>query len=146
METAPYVEANLERAVTVRELADVAELRTHHFLRMFKKSPSLTPHQYLLERRVERSKDLLRSKRAGLAEVTLCTGLGSQSHFTVFSVVQSLRLRPNSRDWKQRQSDRQRSVAVASHILRILDPAFPHYGFISILQKDPESKSVRDEQ
>jgi hypothetical protein len=36
--------------------------------------------------------------------------------------------------------------AVASHILRILDPAFPHYGFISILQKDPESESVRDEQ
>ncbi len=64
----------------------------------------------------------------------------------MFSVVQSVRLRPNSRGWKQRQSDRQRSVAVASHILRILDPAFPHYGFISILQKDPESESVRDEQ
>jgi AraC family transcriptional regulator len=58
METAPYVEANLERAVTVRELADVAELSTHH------------------------SKDLLRSRRASLAEVSLCTGLGSQSHFT----------------------------------------------------------------
>jgi AraC-like DNA-binding protein len=36
----------------------------------------------LLERRVERSKDLIRSKRASLAEVTLCNGLGSQSHFT----------------------------------------------------------------
>lgn len=53
-----------------------------HFLRMFKKFPGLTPYQYLLERRVERSKDLLRSKRASLAEVTLRTGLGSQSHFT----------------------------------------------------------------
>jgi AraC family transcriptional regulator len=60
------VEANLRRAVTVRELADVAELCTHHFLRMFKKSLGPTPYQYLLERRVERSKDLLRSKRASL--------------------------------------------------------------------------------
>ena len=82
METAPYVEANLRRAVTVRELADVAELRTHHFLRMFKKSLGLTPYRYLLERRVERSKDLLRSKRASLAEVTLCTGFGRQGYFT----------------------------------------------------------------
>jgi AraC family transcriptional regulator len=68
--------------VTVRELADVAELSTHRFLRMFKKSLGLTPYQYLLERRVERFKDLIRSKRASLAEVTLCNGLGSQSHFT----------------------------------------------------------------
>jgi AraC family transcriptional regulator len=82
METAPYVEANLGRAVTVRELADAVELSTHHFLRMLKKSLGLTPYQYSLERLVERSKDLLRSKRASLAEVTLCIGFGSHSHFT----------------------------------------------------------------
>lgn len=77
-----YVEANLGRLVTVRELADVAELSTHHFVRMFKRSLGVTPYQYLLQRRVERAKELLRGKPASLAEVGLSTGFGSQSHFT----------------------------------------------------------------
>jgi AraC family transcriptional regulator len=77
-----YVEANLGRAVTVRELAYVAELSTHHFVRMFQKSLGLTPYQYLLERRVERAKELLQDQTANLPQVGLSTGFCSQSHFT----------------------------------------------------------------
>ena len=77
-----YVEANLGRAVTVRELAHIAELSTHHFVRMFQKSLGLTPYQYVLERRVERAKELLRNETASLVEVGLSTGFCSQSHFT----------------------------------------------------------------
>lgn len=77
-----YAEANLGRGLTLRELAGVAQLSTHHFVRMFKKTLGVTPYQYLLERRVERAKDLLRGKRARLAEIALSSGFGSQSHFT----------------------------------------------------------------
>jgi AraC family transcriptional regulator len=77
-----YAEANLARAVTVRDLADVANLSTHHFVRMFKKSLGHTPYQYLLERRVERAKTLLGKERLSLAEVSLLTGFSSQSHLT----------------------------------------------------------------
>jgi AraC-like DNA-binding protein len=77
-----YAEANLARGVTHRELAGIAELSAHHFVRMFKKTLGVTPYQYLLERRVERAKDLLRRKRISLAEVALSSGFGSQSHFT----------------------------------------------------------------
>jgi AraC family transcriptional regulator len=77
-----YAEANLGRAVTVRELAEVAQLSTCHFVRMFKRTLDLTPYQYLVERRIERAKELLRRKNASLAEVGLATGFSSQSHFT----------------------------------------------------------------
>ena len=77
-----YVESNLGRAITIRELAEVAELSTHHFVRMFKRSLGLTPYQYVLERRVEWAKELLRSKVPSLAEIGLSTGFSSQSHFT----------------------------------------------------------------
>ena len=77
-----YVEANLERALTLRELADVAELSTHHFLRMFKRTLGLTPYQYVLDRRVERAKELLQDQSASLVEIGLCTGFCNQSHFT----------------------------------------------------------------
>jgi len=77
-----YAEANLARGLTLRELAGIAQLSAHHFVRMFKKTLGVTPYQYLLERRVERAKDLLRGKRVSLAEVALSSGFGSQSHFT----------------------------------------------------------------
>ena len=77
-----YVEANLERGLTLRELAGVVELSTHHFLRMFKRALGLTPYQYVLERRVERAKELLHDQSASLAEIGLSTGFCNQSHFT----------------------------------------------------------------
>jgi AraC family transcriptional regulator len=77
-----YVEANLARHVTIRELASIVELSTHHFIRMFKSSLGVTPYQYLIERRVERAKELLRGKPESLADVALLAGFGSQSHFT----------------------------------------------------------------
>jgi AraC family transcriptional regulator len=77
-----YVEANLGQGLTLRELADVAEVSTHHFLRMFKRTLGLTPYQYVLERRVERAKELLHDQNASLVGIGLSTGFCSQSHFT----------------------------------------------------------------
>ena len=77
-----YAEANLGRGLTLRELAGVVQLSVHHFVRVFRKTMGVTPYQYLMERRVERAKDLLRDTHAGLAEVALSSGFGSQSHFT----------------------------------------------------------------
>jgi AraC family transcriptional regulator len=77
-----YVEANLGRAVTIRELAGMADLSPHHFVRMFKRTLGLTPYQYVLERRVERAKELLQNQAASLAEIGLSTGFCGQSHFT----------------------------------------------------------------
>jgi len=77
-----YMEANLERPITIRELASVVGLSPHHFLRMFKRTLGLTPYQYLLERRIERAKEMLRDLTASLSEIGLSTGFCNQSHFT----------------------------------------------------------------
>lgn len=77
-----YVEANLERSMTINELAGVAQLGPYHFVRMFKYTLGLTPHQYLLERRIARAKDLLQNSKATLAEIGLSLGFSTQSHFT----------------------------------------------------------------
>jgi AraC family transcriptional regulator len=77
-----YVEANLGNAITIRELAAVAELSPHHFIRMFRETVRVTPHQYVLERRLDRARELLRKGTMRLAEIGLHVGFGSQSHFT----------------------------------------------------------------
>jgi AraC family transcriptional regulator len=77
-----YIESNLSRELTLNELAGIAELSLHHFARMFKKTIGVAPYRYVLERRVERAKLMLRSARASLVDISLSVGFYSQSHFT----------------------------------------------------------------
>ena len=64
-------------------LAALAHMSPYHFARLFKKSTGLPPHQYVIARRVERAKELLRDRDPlPLAEVAAETGFSSQSHFT----------------------------------------------------------------
>jgi AraC family transcriptional regulator len=76
-----YVEACLERDLTLGDLADVADLSPYHFARAFKCSTGWSPHQYVLRRRIERAKCHLAAGELPLAAVALACGFGSQSHF-----------------------------------------------------------------
>jgi AraC family transcriptional regulator len=77
-----YVEANLERNLTLQELAAEAGLSAYHFARAFKLAIGHAPHAYLNERRVSRAKLLLADRGQALAEVALACGYSSQPHFT----------------------------------------------------------------
>jgi Helix-turn-helix domain len=50
--------------------------------RAFRQSIGLPPHQWLLQRRVDKAKQLLRDSRSPLAEVAADCGFADQSHFT----------------------------------------------------------------
>ena len=77
-----YIESNLTRVLTLSELSGTADLSLHHFARMFKQTVGVAPHRYVLERRLERAKMMLRAAKASLVEISLSTGFDSQSHFT----------------------------------------------------------------
>jgi AraC family transcriptional regulator len=77
-----YVESNLSRDLTLDELARIVDLSLHHFARMFKKTIGVAPYRYILARRVEHAKGMLRATSATLVEVGLSAGFCSQSHFT----------------------------------------------------------------
>ncbi len=76
----------LERLNDAPALEDVAEacrLSPGHFVRAFRRSTGLPPHRWLLERRVNHSKQmLLGSQQRSLAEIALECGFSDQSHFT----------------------------------------------------------------
>ena len=52
------------------------------FGRAFKKATGLTPHRWLVQRRLEQAMDLLLGSNLPLAEIALDCGFSEQSHFT----------------------------------------------------------------
>jgi AraC family transcriptional regulator len=77
-----YVEANLSGPLSLKKLSEIADLSLYHFAHMFKQTVGVTPYQYVLGRRLERAKTMLRSAKVGLVDISLATGFDSQSHFS----------------------------------------------------------------
>ena len=78
-----YIHEHLDAELSLDHLAAVAHVSPYHFARLFKSSTGLPPHQYVIARRVERAKELLRERdRPPLAEVATEVGFADQSHFT----------------------------------------------------------------
>ena len=77
-----YIQDHLERDTSLAELAAVAHTSVFHFTRLFKQSTGITPHQYVLRRRIEKAKQLLREDKLSIAEVAYATGFPNQAHFT----------------------------------------------------------------
>jgi AraC family transcriptional regulator len=77
-----FINEHLDHDLGLAELAAVAGLSQFHFARAFRKSTGLTPQHYLMERRIERAKQLLSDDGLPIVEVSLRTGFKNQSHFT----------------------------------------------------------------
>ena len=58
-------------------------LDQYHFLRAFRQSIGITPHQHVIARRIERAQALLKDPTVPITEVAFCVGFQTPSHFTV---------------------------------------------------------------
>jgi AraC family transcriptional regulator len=75
-----YINDRLDQPIRLAELAGVVALSSTHFSRLFKQSTGIAPHQYVIQRRVERANLLLRKGDMTLAEVAGAVGFADQSH------------------------------------------------------------------
>ncbi len=69
--------------VSLAELAQECRLSITHFVRGFRRSTGMAPHQWLLARRISKARILLAESTCSLAEIALLCGFSSQSHFSV---------------------------------------------------------------
>jgi AraC family transcriptional regulator len=77
-----YVEAHLDDELSLTVLADIACLSPYHFSRSFKERAGVGPQRYVIQRRLERAKTLLRQTRQPLAQIAQEAGFADQSHLT----------------------------------------------------------------
>ena len=78
-----YIDDNLKSELTLASLAESVALSPGHFAHAFRQATGVTPHRYVLERRVEQAKALLRHSDMPITEIAHRVGCSSPSHFSV---------------------------------------------------------------
>jgi len=76
-----YMWDNIQRNITLTELAHVAGMSVFYFARSFKERTKISPHRYLLSMRVQKARILLPTER-NLAIVAYACGFADQAHFS----------------------------------------------------------------
>ena len=74
--------AQLDRDISLKEIAAASYLSPFHFSRMFKKLTGASPHAYLAMIRTRRAQVLLAETDLSISEISTRVGYSSSSHFT----------------------------------------------------------------
>lgn len=78
-----YVEEHLGDDLSLASLAGAVGLSPYHFARLFRESTGLSPHQYVIRRRVERARLLLATTDRSLASIAQEVGFANGSHLAM---------------------------------------------------------------
>ncbi|MCT9115580.1 AraC family transcriptional regulator [Cupriavidus gilardii] len=76
---AEFIDANFARPLRLGDICATAQLSESHLIRAFKQHYGLTPHAYLVNRRVQYSRSQLKRGRA-ISDVALEAGFADQAH------------------------------------------------------------------
>ncbi|UWR21750.1 AraC family transcriptional regulator [Sulfitobacter sp. S190] len=77
-----YIRANLDRTITVDDLATQAGMSPSHFGRVFKETLGETPMQYVLAYRIEQAIEMMKDPARALGGIALDCGFADQAHFS----------------------------------------------------------------
>lgn len=77
-----YLEDQIEDIGGMDTLAALIDMDVFRFTRAFKETTGTSPHQFVIQRRLERVKELLCNTNDSLAEISYATGFANQAHMT----------------------------------------------------------------
>lgn len=77
------LDENLDRQVSVPEMAGLLGLSKHHFSRRFKAATGQSPIQFSIRRRLDHAASLLENEQcANILKISQCVGFNNPSHFS----------------------------------------------------------------
>lgn len=76
-----YINEYLGEDLSLAEIAARVDMSQYYFCRLFKQSVGMTPHKYLMQQRVERSKSLLQQRELSIVDIASACGFANPSHF-----------------------------------------------------------------
>jgi AraC family transcriptional regulator len=77
-----FIDAHLAEPLGLARLAAIAGTSRYHFLRTFRHVAGVSPHQYVIARRLAEAALRLRTSDRGVLEIAVAVGFNDASHFT----------------------------------------------------------------
>lgn len=81
--TIEFIASTPYREISLATMSRAAGLSPFHFSRMFKLSTGLSPHQFVLRRRLEVGAEALVARKTPISDIAAELGFADQSHFTM---------------------------------------------------------------
>ena len=76
-----YIDRHIGEPIRVCDMRGLVYRSEAHFLRLFKRRFGLSPHAYVLRRRIELASQLMIESNIGLSQIALKCGFQDQAHF-----------------------------------------------------------------
>lgn len=77
-----YIKDHYAQNIALRDLVDVANMSTSYFTKLFRQYTGMTPHEYLINYRVNQAKKVLRHTTDSVAQVAVRVGFQDVCNFT----------------------------------------------------------------
>jgi AraC-like DNA-binding protein len=77
-----FIDHCYDHPLSLDQMSSKACFSRYHFLRLFRQAFNKTPHQYLIERRIEKAKELLGSEDIRVTDVCFEVGFQSLGSFS----------------------------------------------------------------
>lgn len=82
MEVVNYINANIEKNITVEQMAQIAGYTRSHFCVVFRKVFKIPPKEYVLQLKIKKAQELMMNKSLSISEISNELGFYSYSYFT----------------------------------------------------------------
>ncbi|WP_058308460.1 AraC family transcriptional regulator [Gracilibacillus massiliensis] len=76
-----YLEENYKKRITLDDLSKICKLNKYQIVKNFKTSVGISPIEYLIETRINKSKDLLKYTNLSINEIAFEIGIDNVTHF-----------------------------------------------------------------
>ncbi|MCZ7446303.1 AraC family transcriptional regulator [Agrobacterium rhizogenes] len=77
-----YIRQHCLRSIRLEELAELTNLSQSHFSHAFKASTGVPPHQWQMQARIDRVKELMMRPDMALTDIAIAAGFSDQAHFS----------------------------------------------------------------
>jgi AraC family transcriptional regulator len=77
-----YIDIHLDRDIKLADLAQLLDISQFHFSHLFKQAIGTSPYQYLIQQRIERTKQLLKQTDRSIMDIAFECGFNSHSHLS----------------------------------------------------------------
>lgn len=81
-EALSYIESNFQKNITVEEIAQVCNINRVYFGKIFKESLGKSPQEFILEYRMTKATELLKSTQLSIKDIGMAIGYENQFHFS----------------------------------------------------------------